>query len=121
MQNRTPLDLACQLLEELAGCPDELFCESPDHPLNKDAASVCASADSGCTVHGKHIEANCWKRLIKKLHRGEMSLTEALKLHGYTHKPLGHNYIHAVYKDGEEVFRGMAGAVWEWLKKRDKA
>ncbi len=116
MKNRTPLDLACQLLEEHAGCPAELFCESPDHPLSKDTSSVCSSTDPGCTSYKQHVEADCWKRLIKKLHRGEMSLTKTLKLHGFTHKSLGHNYIHAVYKDGEEVFRGMAGAVWEWLK-----
>lgn len=112
MRNRTPLDLACQLLEEHAGCPASLLCESPDHPLCNDTATICSESETGT-----HPAADCWKRLIKRLHHGEMSLTEALKLHGLTHKPLGHNYIHAVYKDGEEVFRGMAGAVWEWLKK----
>jgi len=49
-----------------------------------------------------------------------VTLTEALKELGYTHKRSTkknvNQYAHDVFKDGEVVFTGTALEVWRWIK-----
>jgi len=50
----------------------------------------------------------------------DIPLTEVLRRRGYTHRKTtacerGVSSAHDILKDGQVVFTGAAGAVWEWL------
>ena len=48
------------------------------------------------------------------------TLTTTLKALGYTHEPVGRGYAHAIKLGTKEVFRGTAGAAWQWLRETDQ-
>jgi hypothetical protein len=45
----------------------------------------------------------------------ERTLNEVLEALGYTTEPAGDHGTKRILREGEEVFRGRAGEVWDWL------